>query len=81
MEGRLAPRTSEQLAADGKKHAVVIVTAGPVVFEKCAFKDMTFQVNPAANLRIVDCTLDGKPLTLEQIQDVRRKTLKTTSRR
>lgn len=53
-------------SADGKKHAVVIAKNVNVVFEKCAFSDMEFQVDPAANVKVADCTLDAKPLTFER---------------
>lgn len=49
-------------SADGKKHTIVIVKNVNVIFDKCAFSDVTFQVDPSANVKVVDCTLDGKPL-------------------
>jgi hypothetical protein len=45
--------------------------AGPnvnVSIEKCTFKGIRFQVDPAANIEVTDSTLDGKPLTAETLK-------------
>ncbi|OHB76412.1 MAG: hypothetical protein A2Z25_18450 [Planctomycetes bacterium RBG_16_55_9] len=55
-------------SADGQKHSIVIAKSVNVAFEKCTFKDMEFQADSAASVKVVDCTLDAKPLTLEQIE-------------
>jgi hypothetical protein len=55
-------------SADGKKHALVVTKDVDVVFEKCTFKDIKFQVDPAAGVKVTDCTLDAKPLTSEQMK-------------
>ncbi len=55
-------------SADGKKHTIVIAKGVNVVFDKCAFRDMEFQVDAAANVKVADCTLNANPLTLEQMK-------------
>jgi hypothetical protein len=50
-------------SADGKLHEIVIQPGPAVTFQRCTFKQMTFRVDPAANVKLIDCTLDGQPLT------------------
>jgi hypothetical protein len=55
-------------SADGKAHEVVIQAGPPVTFEQCTFKGMKFRVDKGADVKLVECTMDGKPLTVEQLQ-------------
>jgi hypothetical protein len=55
-------------SADDKVRQIVIQPGPNVTFERCAFKGMEFRVGKAAQVKLVDCTLDGKPLTEAQLQ-------------
>lgn len=54
-------------SADGKPRAFVVAPNVNVTVEKCTFKGIQFQVDPAAHVRVVDSTLDGKPLTAQDL--------------
>jgi hypothetical protein len=55
-------------SADGKPREIVIEPGPAVTLERCTFRGMAFRVDPAANVKLIDCTLDGKPLTEADFQ-------------
>jgi hypothetical protein len=50
-------------SADGKPHEIVIEPGPAVILERCTFRGVTFRVDPSANVKLIGCTLDGRPLT------------------
>jgi hypothetical protein len=55
-------------SGDDKVHQIIIQPGPRVTLERCAFKGMAFRVARAAKVKLVDCTLDGQPLTEAQFQ-------------
>jgi hypothetical protein len=55
-------------SADGKSHEIVIQPGPAVTLEGCTFKQLVFRVDPAASVKLIDCMLDGKPLTEADFQ-------------
>jgi hypothetical protein len=55
-------------SADGKARTFVVAPNVNVTIERCSFQGIQFQVDPAANVRVTDSTLDGQPLTDDELR-------------
>ena len=59
-------RNCEITSAGGMPRTMVVGPNVNLTIEKCTFKAIAFQVDPTANVRISESTLDGAPLAEQQ---------------
>jgi hypothetical protein len=53
---------------DGTPRQFIVGPNVNLTIEKCSFKSIRFQIDPAANVQVSDSSVDDKPLTVEMLR-------------